>query len=234
MWRLSVSVTPVNLNQIHHTYSGPPSPPRIETQPSLDMISVGDKVLLSCLLARPGQPPAVLSWYREGHLLTSDQSHLTVTVTETSQFSCEASNEAGTVLTTVNITPIPRTTSTTTRRTTTTRQTTTTTTSTTTMTQSTRSGDIHDQPAADMPVDEYDYSHFEYLNQKFESEFKETVKFAEENYDYEEYQDEDEAEKMENSILIKRLKEEFSSSSSGTVSFPHWIIFVTFYILKSY
>ena len=85
-----------------------------------------------------------------------------------------------------------------------------------------------------MPVDEYDYSHFEYLNQKFESEFKETVKFAEENYDYEEYQDEDEAEKMENSILIKRLKEEFSSSSSGTVSFPHWIIFVTFYILKSY
>ena len=57
-----------------------------------------------------------------------------------------------------------------------------------------------------MPVDEYDYSHFEYLNQKFESEFKETVKFAEENYDYEEYEDEDEAEKIENSILIKKLR----------------------------
>ena len=83
-------------------------------------------------------------------------------------------------------------------------------------------------------MDEYDYSHFEYLNQKFESEFKETVKFAEENYDYEEYEDEDEAEKMVNSILIKKYKEEYPSSSSGKVPFPHWMIFVTFYILKSY
>ena len=87
-------------------------------------------------------------------------------------------------------------------------------------------------PAADMPAAyEYDYSHFEYLNDKFDTEFKETVKFAEENYDYEEYEMEDELEKMENSILIKKLKDEFSSSRSPVVSLHQQMILAGFFFI---
>ena len=56
-----------------------------------------------------------------------------------------------------------------------------------------RSQKLHDRPVADMPVEEdmYDYSHFSYLNDRFEETYKETLAYAEqyyeEEYEYVEY-----------------------------------------------
>ena len=85
--------------------------------------------------------------------------------------------------------------------------------------------DIHDIPVADMPSslhNDYDYSHFEYLNEDFDARFKDTLKYAEQypDYyeDYEDYQEPSPSEKEENSNLIKKLKEQFSPSSSDQIS----------------
>ena len=81
-----------------------------------------------------------------------------------------------------------------------------------------RHHDIHDIPVADMPhSSEYDYSHFEYINENFDASWQDTVKYAENYYDYEEDYDEEPSltEQMENSVLIKKLKEEFNSASSS-------------------
>ena len=90
--------------------------------------------------------------------------------------------------------------------------------------------DIHDIPVADMPhsddnaVDYYDYSHFEYVNENSYNNWQETVRYAEDYYEYTEddYNDEaeqSEAEREENSILIKKLKEEFGQSSGASYLF---------------
>ena len=96
---------------------------------------------------------------------------------------------------------------------------------------------MNDAPRIDLNS-EYDYSHFDYLNDQFESEYKETVIYVEENYeDYDsDYQpEEDEDEKMENSKIVKQLKERFSpSSSSSRITLHCWIFLVgTFYIHMS-
>ena len=87
--------------------------------------------------------------------------------------------------------------------------------------------DIHDIPVADMPSsksssmlhNDYDYSHFEYLNEDFDKTYKDTLKYASQYQDYyddyEEYQEPSPSEKEENSNLIKKLKEQFSPPSSS-------------------
>ena len=110
--------------------------------------------------------------------------------------------------------------------------TTTTTTSTTTTTPSTsvemvveaaarrseQGRRLHDYPVADMPQveGEYDYSHFDYLNDKFEADWRETVRYAEENYEYEQYDYEAaEARERENADRVKQLKASFIINIDG-------------------
>ena len=49
-----------------------------------------------------------------------------------------------------------------------------------------RRQELYDRPVADMPVEdenEYDYSHFSYLNDQFEETYKETLEYAQEYYE---------------------------------------------------
>ena len=92
---------------------------------------------------------------------------------------------------------------------------------------------VNDDPQVGSDSDYYDYSHFDYLNDQFDSEYKETLIYVEENYDFDDdYQpEEDEEEKKENSKIVKQLKETFSPSSSSTITRHWWIVlFGTFYI----
>lgn len=98
--------------------------------------------------------------------------------------------------------------------------------------------DIHDIPVADMPVkqsSDYDYSHFEYLNENFDATYKDTLKYAEQfEYDYEDYEEYGEpsqTEKVENSVLIKQLKEQFTNSSSSNIHVSDKFLLLLIYIL---
>ena len=226
--------------------SGPPSVPRIETNPGGDQISVGSQLTLSCWLEQPGNPPALLSWFRGGKLLARE-ANITLSLNSLTpqQFSCEATNPALTATTSnfITISPLPTTTTTTTTSTTTTTTTTaSTTTRSTTYTAAKTSlllpaARLQDRAVNDAPLagfdSDYDYSHFDYLNDQFESEYNKTIKYVEEHYDddYEYEPDEDEEEKKENSKIIKQLKDKFSPSSSSTITLNCWIFLVgTFYI----
>ena len=100
-----------------------------------------------------------------------------------------------------------------------------------------KSEDVHDIPLADMPLNsknsEYDYSHFEYLNENFDAVYKDTVRFADEYYDSEEYSEEPTYVDAENSVIIKKLKEEFREvhSSSLTISLS-WLLFLICHSFK--
>ena len=79
--------------------------------------------------------------------------------------------------------------------------------------------DVHDTPLADMPrlAYDYDYSHFEYLNENFDAVYEDTVRHAEEvySYQYEEYEAASPTEQQHNSDLVQKLKERFSESEAA-------------------
>ena len=71
-----------------------------------------------------------------------------------------------------------------------------------------RSQKLYDRPVADMSVEQdmYDYSHFSYLNDRFEETYKETLAYAEqyyeEEYEYVEYV------KIQNKEIVDNAKDE--------------------------
>ena len=79
--------------------------------------------------------------------------------------------------------------------------------------------DVHDTPLADMPrlAYDYDYSHFEYLNENFEAVYEDTVRHAEEvySYQYEEYEEASPTEQRHNSDLVQKPKERFGESEAA-------------------
>ena len=78
---------------------------------------------------------------------------------------------------------------------------------------------MHDTPLADMPrlAYDYDYSHFEYLNENFEAVYEDTVRHAEEvySYQYEEYEEASPTEQRHNSDLVQKLKERFGGREAA-------------------
>ena len=233
--------------------SAPPGPPLLTSEPETGSESLhpGDNLSLRCLLAQPGRPAAQLTWYRDDQQIEEDISSLEVTITETStEVSCEAVNPVSgeRARSSIIITPTEKTTTT---PTTTLMPTTTTTTvplpnpriyfaESQKLWAGRRFEDVHDIPLADMPSQsqnsDYDYSHFEYLNENFDAVYKDTVRFADEYYDSEEYYEEPTfVDKAENSVIIKKLKEEFQEVNSSTIktSFS-WCLFLISIVFKYY
>ena len=231
--------------------SAPPGVPQLTSELSAAQ-QPGDTVTLRCLLPEPGRPAAQLTWLRGGQRISapgSAPSSLEVTNTQAaSEVTCEAVNPATGERSSSSIIIKP------------TEQSTTTSSkilmpTTTTMTvplpnpriyfaasqklwAGRKTEDVHDIPLADMPSNsknsEYDYSHFEYLNENFDAVYKDTVRFADEYYDSEEYSEEPTyVDKAENSVIIKRLKEEFREvhSSSLIISFS-WLLFLICNVFK--
>ena len=229
--------------------SAPPGLPKLTS--SLDPVSVplqpGDTVTMRCLLPEPGRPAAQLTWYRDDQQIEEASSSLEVTITEVStEVSCEAVNPVSGEKTRSSIVITP------TEKTTTTLMPTTTTTTvplpnpriyfaeSQKLWAGRKFDDVHDIPLADMPSQsqnsDYDYSHFEYLNENFDAVYKDTVRFADEYYDSEEYYDEPTiVDKAENSVIIKKLKEEFQELHSSTIktSFS-WCLFWISIVFKYY
>ena len=56
-----------------HFVAGPPSRPRI--LPVEEILVVGGRVRLTCLLARPGNPPASLTWQSGNTVLPGETSN---------------------------------------------------------------------------------------------------------------------------------------------------------------
>ena len=199
--------------------------------PKSEPLRPGDSVSLRCLLPHPGRPAAQLTWYRDQRELEEAGPSLEVTLTQVStEVSCEAVNpESGErARSSIIITPTERSTST---STTTVRSTTTTTVplpnpriffaESQKLWAGRKIDDVHDMPLADMPSksqnSDYDYSHFEYLNENFDAVYKDTVRFADEFYDSGEYYEEPTfVDKAENSVIIKKLKEEFQEEPSSS------------------
>ena len=160
------------------------------------------------------------------------------------QLTCEASSHAvkGSLKKTITIKTIaPLTTSTTTTSTTTISTSTTSTTSTTSSSprSSPRRLTLYDRPVADMPAEDdelYDYSHFSYLNERFEENYKETLAYAEQYYD-EEYDTVEQwgletqvtdYNNAQNSDKIRDIKNILDSGSNSMKSFFQWVIIMVY------
>ena len=97
---------------------------------------------------------------------------------------------------------------------------------------------VDDMPMADAPStsshnSDYDYSHFEYLNENFDAVYKDTVRYADEYYDSEEYyEDPLFLDKAKYSDIIKKLKEEFEEVSSSSLPSKCSISFMPFIVLN--
>ena len=243
--------------------SAPPGLPKLTSTPDPRSVPLqpGDTVTLRCLLPEPGRPAAQLTWYRDDQQIEEASSSLEVTITEASsslqvtiteastEVRCEAVNPVSgeKARSSIIITPAEK-------RTTTSMTTLPTTTTTTVplpnpriyfaesqkLWAGRRFEDVHDIPLADMPSQsqnsDYDYSHFEYLNENFDAVYKDTVRFADEYYDSEEYYEEPTfVDKAENSVIIKKLKEEFQEVHSSTMktSFS-WCLFLISMVFYKY
>jgi len=218
-------------------------------------VAQGSQVSLYCS-ALAGNPPGTITWYK-GHKLLESTSELmgdivTAYVTFVAdegpqiELTCEASSQAikGSLKETVTIKTIPPL-STTTSSTTTISTTTPATTSSykPSTSPSTRSSQrmlsMYDRPVADMPVEEdelYDYSHFSYLNERFEENYKETLAYAEQYYD-EDYQyvehwgvetTETDTDNTENSDKIRDIKNILNNASNNIKSNNICLVMIVF------
>ena len=237
----------------HPLSQGPPGLPVIQGHDAGQAVAQGSLVSLHCS-ALAGNPPGSVTWYK-GHRVMESTSELvgdTVTAYITFaadevpeiQLTCEASSHAvkGSLKKTITIKTIaPLTTSTTTTSTTTISTSTTSTTSTTSSSprSSPRRLTLYDRPVADMPAEDdelYDYSHFSYLNERFEENYKETLAYAEQYYD-EEYDTVEQwgletqvtdYNNAQNSDKIRDIKNILDSGSNSMKSFFQWVIIMVY------
>ena len=96
---------------------------------------------------------------------------------------------------------------------------------------------LYNRPVADMPAEDeaYDYSHFDYLNDKFEENYKETVAFAEEYYDisYQSYENSITTlnERTETDARKTQLHKTFVESSAVfPQQSPLFVVIIPFYL----